>query len=169
MSEQLPNNDEQIYYSYLKRETVDRGDCPEPADLAAYIDNRCTAQEKQAIEEHLVDCALCLIAISETRLLVGSVFEAAPEQVIESAKSLVKPMAIEARNLRRMRLALKPLAAAAVLGICALGYITGVGFKTEALTSDQLAYEMSFGVFESLEDDEQELELLALLIKENSQ
>lgn len=169
MSEQIPNTDEQIYCSYIKRETAARGDCPEPAELSAYLDNRCTPSEQQSIESHLADCPVCLIAISETRLLLQSEFESAPPQVLDSAKSLVKLMPIEAGNLSRMRIALRPLAAAAALGICALGYITGVGFKTEAMSSDRLAHEMSFGVFESLEDEEQEFELLALLIKENSQ
>lgn len=169
MSEQIPNSDEQIYCSYLKQETVERGVCPEPADLAAYLENRCSPEQQQSIEEHLASCAVCLIAISETRFLMDSDIEAAPKQVIEAAKSLVKPMPMEPGNLSRLRFTLRPLAAAAALGICALGYITGVGFKTEAMSSEQLAHEMSFGVFESLEDDAQELELLALLIKENSQ
>ena len=169
MSEQIPHSDEQIYCSYLKQETAERGDCPEPADLAAYLDDQCSSEQQQSIESHLANCAVCLIAIAETRFLIDSDIEAAPKQVIDSVKSLVKPMTIEAGNLSRMRFTLRPLAAAAALGICALGYITGVGIKAEAMSSDQLAHEMSFGVFESLEDDEQELELLALLIKENSQ
>ncbi len=169
MSEQIPINDEQIYRSYAMQETAAIGDCPVSADLAAYIDNRCSSEQQQTIEEHLVKCPVCLIAISETRLLLESGIEAAPEHVIESAKLLVEPMQFEAGNLSRMRIVLRPLAAAAVLGICALGYVTGIGFKAEALSSDQLAHEMSFGVFGSPEADEQELELLELMIKENSQ
>lgn len=169
MSEQMPQSDEQIYRSYLSRESTALGACPDSIELSAYLDNRCSPQEQQSIESHIAECPACLAAISEICMLFESVVEAAPQQVIDSAKMLVEQIPIEARKLSRLRLALHPLAAAAVLGICALGYMTGISFKAEALSSDQLAHEMSFGVFESLEDDEQELELLAILVKENSQ
>lgn len=169
MSDQFSQSDEQIYSSYLARKAVVTSECPNPADLAAYIENRCTPSEQESIDSHLAECSDCLIAISQTRLLLDSDIEAAPQRVIDSAKSLVEPQSLETGNWSRMRIALRPLAAAAAIGICVLGYQAGTGIEVQALSSDQLAYELSFGVFETLEDDEQEFELLAILVKENSQ
>lgn len=43
-----------------------KDDCPSIEHLSAYIDQNVTAEEREAIEAHLVECAICRKTVALT-------------------------------------------------------------------------------------------------------
>ena len=152
--------------------------CLGQLELASYLDGRLSAAEIESIEAHLAACRECREATADARLIVGRAARsrpAAPEGVIESARALVSavPVYRPARAKSRPSLGLQwrtarwPLAAAASVAICVFGYYTGTAWTVSTdLRLDQLATQMSFGVFDPPDEDAGEIELIAALLTE---
>ena len=63
--------------------------CPDPNDLAAYIDGRAPAGKIPEIEAHLARCETCLETVLETRALARKKLPSAPDSLRERARELV--------------------------------------------------------------------------------
>lgn len=152
--------------------------CPGHLELASYLDGRLSAAEVESIEAHLAVCRECREAAGDARMIVAAAARSrtgAPERVIESAQALVSAVPVDrpARAQRRpssglkWRMARWPVAAAASVAICVFGYRTGMASTVSTdLRLDQLATEMSFGVFDPPDEDAGEIELIAALLTE---
>ena len=139
--------------------------CPGQLELASYLDGRLSAAEIESIEAHLAVCPECREAVADARLIVA-VAARAPERVIESAQALVGAQSQPLLGLK-WRTARWPAAAAASVAICVFGYHTGTAWTASTdLRLDQLATEMSFGVFDPPDEDAGEIELIAALLTE---
>ena len=152
--------------------------CPGQLELASYLDGRLSAAEVESIEGHLAMCRDCREAAADARLMFAATSRSrpgAPERVIESAQALVSAVAVD-RPARaksqpslglRWRMARWPAAAAASVAICVFGYRTGTAWTASTdLRLDQLATEMSFGVFDPPDEAAGEIELIAALLTE---
>ena len=152
--------------------------CPGQLHLASYLDGRLSAAEVESIEAHLAACRECREATVDARIIVAAAARSrpvAPERVIESAQALVSAVPVHpparaqsrASSGLKWRMARWPAAAAAAVAICVFGYRTGMASTASTdLRLDQLATEMSFGVFDPLDEDHGEIELIAALLTE---
>ena len=152
--------------------------CPGQLELASYLDGRLPAAEVESIEAHVAVCRECREAAADARMIVAAAARsrpAAPERVIESAQALVSAVPVHrpARARSRPSLGLKwrvarwPAAAAASVAICVFGYRTGTASTAWTdLRLDQLATEMSFGVFDPPDEDTGEIDFIAALLTE---
>ncbi|MEE9130161.1 MAG: zf-HC2 domain-containing protein [Phycisphaerales bacterium] len=170
--------DERLWRSAAPTEPALSAACPGQLELASYLDGRLSAAEVESIEAHLAACPECREAAADARLIVAAAARlrpGAPERVIESAQALVSAMPVHrpARAQGRPSLGLKwrmarwLAAAAASVAICVFGYRTGTASTASTdLRLDQLAMEMSFGVFDPPDEDVGEIELIAALLTE---
>ncbi len=169
---------EQLWRSAAPMEPALSAACPGQLELASYLDGRLSAAEVESIEAHLAACRECREAAADARLIVAAAARSrpgAPERVIESAQALVSAMSVR-QSVRaqsrpsfglKWRMARWPAAAAASVAICVFGYRTGTAsIASTDLRLDQLATEMSFGVFDPPGDDAGEIELIAALLTE---
>lgn len=122
--------------------------CPGSLELAAYIDGRLEAAPSEAVEAHLAACQSCLDAVGEARSLS---FEPAPPAVVERARALVGLAGPRLGGLARVGRAVAwPMAAAASIAVCVVGYRVGAGAAAVGgQAGDAALAEMTFGVFES--------------------
>ncbi len=170
--------DERLWRSAAPMKPALSAACPGQLELASYLDGRRSAAEIESIETHLAVCRECREAVADARLIVVATARsrpAAPERVIESAQALVSAVAVHppVRAKSQPLLGLKwrtarwPAAAAASVAICVFGYHTGTAWTASTdLRLDQLATEMSFGVFDPPDEDAGEIELIAALLTE---
>lgn len=178
VDDQTNPTDERLWRSVAPMEPAVSVACPGQLKLASYLDGRLSAAEVESIEAHLAACRECREAAADARLIVAAAAQsrpAAPERVIESAQALVSAMPVHrpARAKSRSSLGLKwrmarwPAAAAASVAICVFGYRTGTASTASTdVRLDQLATEMSFGVFDPPDADAGEIELIAALLTE---
>lgn len=75
--------------------------CPGPGELAAYLDEACRANARDAIEEHLQRCPACVGAVVELRRLLRDGPAPAPAAVFERAKGLVAQSETNERGVGR--------------------------------------------------------------------
>ncbi len=143
--------------------------CPGQLQLASYLDGRLSAAETEAVEAHLAVCRECREAAADARLIIAVAARSrpgVPERVIESAQALVSARSQPSLGLQ-WRMARWPAAAAASIAICVFGYYTGTAWTASTdLRLDQLATQMSFGVFDPPDEDAGEIELIAALLTE---
>lgn len=170
--------DERLWRSAAPMKPALSAACPGQLELASYLDGRLSAAEVESIEAHLAVCRECREAAADARLIVAATARSrpgVPECVIESAQALVSAVPVHrpARAKSRPSLGLRwrmarwPTAAAASLAICVFGYRTGTAWTASTdLRLDQLATEMSFGVFDPPDEDAGEIELIAALLTE---
>lgn len=161
--------DERLWRSAAPMKPALSAACPGQLELASYLDGRLSAAEIESIEGHLGACRECREAVADARQIVAATARSrpgAPERVIESAQALVSGQSQPSLGLR-WRTARWPLAAAASVAICVFGYRTGTAWTASTdLRLDQLATEMSFGVFDPPDEDAGEIELIAALLTE---
>ncbi len=161
--------DERLWRSAAPMKPALSAACPGQLELASYLDGRRSAAEIESIETHLVVCRECREAVADARLIVVATARsrpAAPERVIESAQALVSAQSQPLLGLK-WRTARWPAAAAASVAICVFGYHTGTAWTASTdLRLDQLATQMSFGVFDPPDEDAGEIELIAALLTE---
>ena len=161
--------DERLWRTAAPMEPVLSAACPGQLELASYLDGRLSAAEVESIEAHLAVCRECREAAADARLIVGATARSrpeAPERVIESAQALVSAQSQPSLGLK-WRTARWPLAAAASVAICVFGYRAGMASTASTdLRLDQLATQMSFGVFDPPDEDAGEIELIAALLTE---
>lgn len=62
--------------------------CPDEQDLAAYLDDRLSPEERTRFKAHLDRCAACREAVAELGALLGVELPDAPEEIKGRAKSL---------------------------------------------------------------------------------
>ena len=178
VDDQKNPTDERLWRSAAPMEPAISATCPGRLELASYLDGRLSAAEVESIEAHLAACRECREAAADARLIVAATGRSrpgAPERVIESAQALVSPVAVH-RPVRaksrpssglKWRMARWPAAAAASVAICGFGYRTGTASTASTdLRLDQLATEMSFGMFDPPDEDAGEIELIAALLTE---
>ncbi len=170
--------DERLWRSAAPMKPALSAACPGQLELALYLDGRLSAAEIEAVEAHLAVCHECREAVADARLIVAVAARSrpgVPERVIESAQALVSAVTVHqpARAKSRPSLGLQwrtarwPLAAAASVAICVFGYYTGTAWTASTdVRLDQLATEMSFGVFDPPDEDAGEIELIAALLTE---
>ncbi len=149
--------------------------CPSLIELAAYLDGRTSGRPRDSIEAHLADCSECRTAVLEIRSLLDERAESTPlvrPAVIESARALVASAQRGATGPPPRRdtpwpwLARWSLSAAATIGVCLIGYQTGLTtLDARGTSAARLAAEMSFGVL-GLNGDDSEFELLTLAVEE---
>ena len=126
-----------------------------------------SAAGRETFEAHLVDCPACLLAVREvSAILAETVEEPVPPGLIERARTLVpaEPLGRPSRWRISEWLAAGRwgAATAASIAICLVGYRAGtISFVAEGAAGDQLAADMSFGVFDA-RDDDADLDLLLL-------
>ena len=174
VDDQTNPTDERLWQSAAPMEPTFTAACPSQMELASYLDGRLSATAVESVEAHLAACRECREAVADARLIVSSAARA-PERVIESAQALVSAVPIhrpvQAKNRSsfglKWRMARWPAAAAASIAICVFGYRTGMASTASTdLRLDQLATEMSFGVFDPPDEDAGEIELIAALLTE---
>ncbi len=128
--------------------------CPGQLGLASYLDGRLSADEIAKTEAHFAECGACRETVADARLIAAA--------MREQANTHGRPSLIH-----RWRLVRWPVAAAASIAICVVGYRAGVAYAgtTDSLP-DQLASQMTFGVFDLSGEDSGELELIAAVLTE---
>ncbi len=143
--------------------------CPGQLELASYLDGQLSDPQVESLEAHLADCRECRQAVTDARLIMAEAAASTstvPQTVIKSAQSLVRER-VQPSTTLNWRITRWPLAAAASIVICFLGYRAGMAYTDSTdILPDRLAAEMSFGVFDSSEDDSDEIELMAALLSE---
>ncbi len=169
MDEQHSQSDERLWQRASGLERALSVACPSQLELATYLDGQLSEPEVESIEAHLADCCECRQAVADARLIVAEAAvstSAVPQRVIKSAQALVRQRVQPSTSLK-WRMARWPVAAAASVAICVWGYRAGMAYTdSTAILPDALAAEMTFGVFDSPEDDSDEIELIASLLSE---
>ena len=135
------------------------GACPDPLDLAAWLDGRLPDDRRDAVDEHLVACPACLDAIRAGRAaLDDDTLGFVSPRVLEGARALVSG---RRRSDHAWWAAARRVGAvAAMLAVSVLGYMVGPRSVRPAPPSEErLLASMSFDVFASADDSE----LLSLL------
>lgn len=161
--------DERLWRSAGPMKPALSATCPGQLQLASYLDGHLSAAQIESVEAHLAVCRECREAVADARLIVAEAARSrsgAPERVIESAQALVSAQSGPSLGLK-WRTARWPVAAAASVAICVFGYRTGTAWTASTdLRLDQLATQMSFGVFDPPDEDAGEIELIAALLTE---
>jgi anti-sigma factor RsiW len=149
------------------------GSCPDPIELAAYLDGRCDERQLVTVETHLAACGTCLAAVRDARELALSADRPdVPASVLDAARELVQPAPRPHRESAVVLPSLWPLArwglaAAASIAVCVAGYLIGTGTSRADRHAGELTADLTFGVIGSSdEDDDLDLVMLALAMQE---
>ena len=144
--------------------------CPDPMALAAFADRTLPEAERPALEEHLVECGECLSAAIEAARLAecsGGVMMPVPSRVLDAVKALVPEArpeeVIPASRWRVHSWASRVgwgVAAAAMLGVCVIGYQIGAASALPGRVEPDMASEMTFGLFDGTLTEDLALELM---------
>ena len=117
--------------------------CPDPLLLAQYLDGRCEAADRDAIESHLSACRTCLDTVIDARRLMSAAPLAVPPQV--SARAVELAAGRKAGWWAPLVRWAATAAAAAVIALA--GHSTGLSTFRERRTAEvRLAKELSFGL-----------------------
>lgn len=134
------------------RAPQERTACPGAQLLAAYADRHASPAQVEQVEHHLLDCAACLEALKDVRVMLQSGAAQAPDDWRAQAQDLVPTPAVEWSIRRPFRFALWPSPAwiagtAAVMLTCSvLGYRLGQSTGLEGqLITQALTTEISLG------------------------
>lgn len=158
-------SDGERLWAMVRREPAG-GACPDAMDLAGYVDRRLDDARREEIEAHLAGCVPCLEAVAETRSLVC---EPAPRELVDRARGLVEPRVLHwPRAAAARRRVAWPLAAAASVAVCVLGYRIGVSAFAGGPPSDAMLAEMTFGVFGAADAEGLAWEFLPMAPREDS-
>ena len=169
MNEQHSQADQQLWQRAAGSGGALSVACPDQLELASYLDGQLSGPQFELFEAHLADCRECRQAVADARLIAVEAADstsAVPQRVIRSAQALVREP-VQPSTSRNWRMARWPVAAAASIAICVWGYRAGMASTAPTdILPERLAAEMSFGVFDSSDDDSGEIELFASLLSE---
>src|SRR5687767_11258189 len=84
-----------------------QSECLSPGQLAGYLNNKLSAQERRLVEHHLVDCPLCSEAVEGLATMDN------PSDIIDIAADLNRLIAIRTQSPRVRTLTFRRLAVAA--------------------------------------------------------
>ncbi len=160
MPRESHSGDEQLLWQQFADMLPTRpGACPSALELAAWVDGRATGPEVQAVETHLAGCGVCretVVWIRQARGDVAGSLIVAPANVVAAAKMLIEtgPARIGLRIADWLQVGGWGMAAAASIAICVVGYQVGSGrpMLGTAATDEILLSEMSFGLFDGLDE-----------------
>jgi anti-sigma factor RsiW len=141
------NRDQRLWRQYADGAAAAQGACPDPDDLAAWLDGR--LDDTEPIETHLADCVACREAVAELREWgTDGKLPMAPPHVLAAARGLVRGPVVEGRwnfQTHLARVAGWSLAAAASIAVCVAGY--RVGWSVSGGAAPQLVtHEVTFGL-----------------------
>lgn len=169
MDEQHSQADQQLWQRAAGSGRALSAACPDQLELASYLDGQLSDPQIESFEAHLADCRECRQAVADARLIAAEAAvstSAAPQRVIRSAQALM-PQQVRPSTSLNWRMTRWPVAVAASIAICVWGYRAGMASTASTdILPDRLASEMSFGVFDSSDEDSDEIELFALLLSE---
>ena len=169
MDEQHSQADQQLWQRAAGSGCALSVACPDQLELASYLDGQLSDPQIESFEAHLADCRECRQAVADARLIAAQAAvstSAAPQRVIESAQALVRQRVQPSARLN-WRITRWSVAVAASIAICVWGYRAGMAYTASTdILPERLAWEMSFGVFDSSDDDSDEIELFASLLSE---
>lgn len=162
MNEQDPHDTpgRQLWRLLGGRGAEARSACPDANDLAAYLEARLPAGERDAMEEHLSVCSDCLLAVSELRALQAEGWLEPPERVVARSRALALAREPEGRLADResvvrqltlrhrvVAIAVRSLEAAALVVACWAGFTLGrASFQQHKVIDEGVAAECSFGL-----------------------
>jgi hypothetical protein len=83
-------NEKNIWETYTSQRGAEAAPCPDPLELAAYIDGHLDPEERDAIEAHLSRCDLCLESVLDLQAYPpGETADPIPMEAIAAAQDLV--------------------------------------------------------------------------------
>ena len=123
--------------------------CPDPLELASYVDGRLTGSARERLEAHLALCPACRQAVAETRDVLAGPAVLPPARWVQRAKSL----APQTRPATWPRLVRWAASAAAVVAVSLAGFAGGAAtYRNRQVAEANLLQVVSFGLADGDQD-----------------
>ena len=120
--------------------------CPDPLELASYVDGRLTGAPRERLAAHLALCPACRQAVAETREILAGPAVLPPEGWVRRAKSLAQPRQPAAWPA----LVRWAASAAAVVAVSLAGFAGGSAtYRNRQTAEANLLQVVSFGLTDS--------------------